>query len=104
MFKKQSIDIQGTVAKGFEGVQEAFQENFNNGDELSAQVCVVKKGEIVSEHYHITKAPTSRLMYRLLICGPPATLRPTLETLSRPYGAQPRTSQLWPLQCWLTGL
>lgn len=48
MFKKQNIDVQGTFTKGFEGVKEAFQENFNNGDELSAQVCVVKKGEIVS--------------------------------------------------------
>ena len=36
-----------SVSQRFEAVKEAFQDNFNNGDELSAQVCVVRNGEIV---------------------------------------------------------
>ena len=47
MFKKQDISVQGTVSEGFDLVRKEFEENFINGDELSAQLCVVQKGKIV---------------------------------------------------------
>ena len=48
MFTKQDVHVQGTVKKGFEAVKEVFENNFKNGEELSAQVCVYKKGEKVN--------------------------------------------------------
>ena len=47
MFKKQDISVQGTVSEGFDLVRKEFEVNFINGDELSAQLCVVHKGKIV---------------------------------------------------------
>ena len=47
MFTKQEVQVQGTVEKGFEAVKEVFENNFKNGEELSAQVCVYKRGEKV---------------------------------------------------------
>ena len=48
MFQKQEIKVSGTCLQKFEPVKEAFQENFNLGEELSAQLCIVYKGKIVS--------------------------------------------------------
>jgi len=45
MFSPQEVKVHGTVAKGLEPVQELFQEQFNKGEELSAQVCVYLKGK-----------------------------------------------------------
>ncbi|MBL9019917.1 MAG: beta-lactamase family protein, partial [Myxococcales bacterium] len=39
--------VQGTVAKGFERVRAAFQENFRARGELGAACCVYVKGERV---------------------------------------------------------
>ena len=47
MFTKQEVQVQGTVEKGYEAVKEVFENNFKNGEELSAQVCVYKRGEKV---------------------------------------------------------
>ena len=49
MFIKQNVQVHGTVKKGFEAVKEVFENNFKNGEELSAQVCVYKKGEKVNK-------------------------------------------------------
>ena len=48
MFTKQEVQVHGTVKKGYEAVKEVFENNFKNGEELSAQVCVYKKGEKVT--------------------------------------------------------
>jgi len=48
MFQKQEIKVSGTCLQKFEPVKEAFQENFNLGEELSAQLCIVYRGKIVS--------------------------------------------------------
>ena len=47
MFTEKQVEVQGTVEKGFEAVKERFENNFRNGDELSAQVCVYHKGKRV---------------------------------------------------------
>ena len=47
MFTKQQVEVQGTVEDGFEAVKEVFKNNFKNGEELSAQVCVYQKGKMV---------------------------------------------------------
>ena len=47
MFKKKSVKIHGAVADGFESVKDAFETGFIRGEELSAQVCVMVKGEVV---------------------------------------------------------
>lgn len=38
---------QNAVNPGFEGVQQAFEENFNDGLELGASLCVVHQGQVV---------------------------------------------------------
>ena len=38
LFSLIQVKVHGTVAKGLEPVQELFQEQFNKGEELSAQV------------------------------------------------------------------
>ena len=48
MFERKSVEIHGTVVPGFELVKEEFQKNFELGEELSAQLCIVYKGDIVS--------------------------------------------------------
>lgn len=40
-------EVQGTVARGFEGVQQAFVENFTHRGELGAACCVYQDGEKV---------------------------------------------------------
>ena len=45
MFKQQNIDIGGSTEPGFKSVEKVFKDNFTGG---SAQLCVVKKGKIVS--------------------------------------------------------
>ena len=45
--KKLTCKIDGELKDGFEAVKAAFEESFLNGDELSAQLCVVEKGEVV---------------------------------------------------------
>ena len=47
MFKHQNVDIGGSTEPGFESVKKVFEENFVNGMEISAQLCVVKNGKIV---------------------------------------------------------
>ena len=48
MFEPRSVEVHGNVAPGFELVRKEFQKNFELGEELSAQLCIVYKGEIVS--------------------------------------------------------
>ena len=55
MFIKQKLQVHGTVKKGFEAVKEVFENNFKNGEELSAQVCVYKKGEKVTRLQYVKK-------------------------------------------------
>ena len=47
MFTKRDVSVEGFVEKPFLAVREAFQENFTNGEELSAQLCVVQDGKVV---------------------------------------------------------
>ena len=47
MFTKRQVSLKGFAEDKFEPVREAFQENFTNGDEVSAQVCVVQAGKVV---------------------------------------------------------
>jgi len=47
MFSPQEVTVHGSVAEGLEPVKELFQEQFNKGEELSAQVCVYLKGQKV---------------------------------------------------------
>ena len=47
MFKHQNVDVGGSTEPGFESVKKVFKENFVNGMEISAQLCVVKNGKIV---------------------------------------------------------
>merc|ERR1712227_261264 len=47
MFERKSVEIHGTVVPGFELVKEEFQKNFELGEELSAQLCIVHKGDII---------------------------------------------------------
>lgn len=47
MFSKRNVSVKGALELQFEPVREAFQDNFNNGEEVSAQVCVVQHGKIV---------------------------------------------------------
>ena len=46
MFKHQNVES-GSTEPGFESVKKVFKENFVNGMEISAQLCVVKNGKIV---------------------------------------------------------
>ena len=41
------MDIQGTVAPGFEPVREAFEANFATRGELGAAVCATHQGRVV---------------------------------------------------------
>ena len=47
MFIQREVQVQGNIKKGFEAVKEVFENNFRNGEELSAQVCVYKGGKKV---------------------------------------------------------
>ena len=47
MFSKRKVSVKGVVEAQFEPVREAFQENFNNGEEVSAQLSVVQDGKVV---------------------------------------------------------
>ena len=47
MFSKRKVSVKGVVEAQFEPVREAFQENFNNGEEVSAQLSVVQDGRVV---------------------------------------------------------
>ena len=47
MFTRRQVTLKGFVEDRFEAVREAFQENFNRGEEVSAQVCVVQDGKVV---------------------------------------------------------
>ena len=48
MFKKLNVPIGGIAEPEFGKVKDVFQENFTNGNEISAQLCIVKQGKIVS--------------------------------------------------------
>lgn len=41
------VTVQGNVTSGFEGVRDAFANNFNDGFEVGASVAVIYKGELV---------------------------------------------------------
>jgi len=48
--KVKTIEVQGTVARGFEPVREAFAQNFSRGDdyeEVGAALCVLRDGQKV---------------------------------------------------------
>ena len=49
MFTPQNVNVLGKVDPGFEHVKEVFKQNFDKGDEISAQLCVVKSGKIVNK-------------------------------------------------------
>jgi len=55
MFKPQNIDVFGKVDPGFEYVKEVFKQNFDKGDEVSAQLCVVKSGKMVIDLWASTE-------------------------------------------------
>ena len=48
MFTQRPFKVDGWTEKEYEDVKKAFIENFELGDELSAQLCVVYKGKVVS--------------------------------------------------------
>ena len=54
MFQEQNIAVSGSVAPGFERVKQVFEKHFQSGDEVSAQLCVVHKGDIVRRHLDLT--------------------------------------------------
>ena len=41
------VRVQGIVAPGWEGVRDAFSENFERRGELGASCCIVWRGEVV---------------------------------------------------------
>ena len=47
MFKKIDVDVKGQVESEYNSVKDAFHQNFQLGEEISAQLCVVKGGKIV---------------------------------------------------------
>lgn len=47
MTQLTEVEIHGEVASGFEGVREAFAENFTQRSELGASVAVVRGGEVL---------------------------------------------------------
>ena len=49
MFSKRPFKVNGFTEEGFEDVRKAFEENFELGNELSAQLCVVQRGKVVYE-------------------------------------------------------
>ena len=51
------ITIEGMCAPGFEGVREAFAENFRNRREVGASVCITHRGETVVDLWGGTAAP-----------------------------------------------
>ena len=49
MFKKNEINIEGQVDSEYHSVKEAFRRNFQLGEEISAQLCVVHRNNIVAD-------------------------------------------------------
>ena len=47
----RNVIVNGFVAQGYEDVKEQFQENFNQGHEDCAQLCVFVKGKKVVDLY-----------------------------------------------------
>ena len=47
MFSRHNVRVEGSVDEQFLPVREAFQEIFNTGEEVSAQVSVVQDGKVV---------------------------------------------------------
>ena len=45
--RSRSVEIQGSVSKGFEPVQEVFAEHFARGHQIGASCCVYRDGERV---------------------------------------------------------
>ncbi len=43
------MDVNGRCSAGFEGVRDAFEANFDAGEELGASVCVVRDGAVVAD-------------------------------------------------------
>ena len=54
MFQDQNITVTGSVAPGFERVKQVFKKHFQSWDEVSAQLCVAHKGDIVRRHSVLT--------------------------------------------------
>ena len=70
MFTPHDTSVGGTVAPGLERVKEVFQRNFRSGDEISAQLCVVHRGEIVIVT-NLKQAMQCYLITRIVLdCGP----------------------------------
>ena len=59
MFSAKGVKVEGFVSHGFEGVKNVFEKNFNDGDELSAQVCVYHRGEKVFKNDFSKQSLTS---------------------------------------------
>jgi len=51
MGQKNSVELKGTVASGYESVRDMFEENFKEGREDSAQLCVYVGEELVIDLY-----------------------------------------------------
>jgi len=47
MFTASEISVQGSVAAGFEKVKDVFQAQFQRGEEISAQLCIYRRGKQV---------------------------------------------------------
>ena len=102
MFTPHDTSVGGTVAPGLERVKEVFQRNFRSGDEISAQLCVVHRGDIVT---NLKQAMQSNNSYRprLWTCGARCVTLIIMETPCRPSGAPPRTWRRWRWLVWWTG-
>ena len=45
--QKSEVKVQGSVAPGFETLKEAFQQNFDDGLDVGASLCVIASGRMV---------------------------------------------------------
>ena len=58
MFTKRNVSVDGFVEPKFEAVRVAFQEHFTEGEEVSAQVCVVQDGKVVVDLWCSVEDPS----------------------------------------------
>merc|ERR1711970_1163478 len=58
MGQPYSVEVHGTVAPGYESVKNMFEDNFKQGREDSAQLCVYVGEELVVDLYASLSSPT----------------------------------------------
>ena len=51
MGQNHSVQVEGTVAPGYESVRDMFEANFREGRETNAQLCVYVGDELVIDLY-----------------------------------------------------